>query len=526
MSQSLRPPWLETSEAVEKILQDENLTISITSLRNSRNDCPLVQQLLTTFTSKCLNTPSEWEQDIAKTHLALDVQNILSKWIESGRQATMEGSPLAAMLEPKSPTRTVDLNTGVSVPQKRRSPDASSDDEGDDDEPEAKQQRYSPVTGEKDFRCPYYILNQNDPAHQECKNKRFPNPRKLKEHIWRFTKPFKCYCCLEGFGREKTKAIHCNERKVKCVPVSINRYTGSLEQQRDEKINQARNTAEMINIFREYESRKKAQAVEPQPQPQHTTTNSNNTNNTHNTITINPSYAVTLPPSDCQWSPATEPPHSPWRTSPLHLYPATPSSTPPFDPNPRSRSNSNPNITYAPNPTHHPPFPIRTLPARPLPEIPQIIVTGLPTTATDDLSDLFSPHAHTAIHSQPGTPMQPSFNHNIFDDHHHHHHHHHQTMLQGHVDAHQAHQQRQREMEMERVMSQEMERVVSQHRELERVLSEQGAREQQEQGMQVEEDGGVDDDGVTRTVFTPGYGSFPPMRLRLRDNGVGEGLGQ
>ena len=74
-----------------------------------------------------------------------------------------------------------------------------------------------------------------------------------REHIWRFTKPFKCPNCFEGFGREKTKAIHCDQRKVKCVASARNEYDGSPEQSRDRQIDRAKNTPQILKIFEAYE---------------------------------------------------------------------------------------------------------------------------------------------------------------------------------------------------------------------------------------------------------------------------------
>jgi len=58
---------------------------------------------------------------------------------------------------------------------------------------------------------------------------------------------------LKGFGREKTKAIHCEQRKVKCAQSERNDYENSFEQQRDRQIDRAKNTPEIIGIFAEYE---------------------------------------------------------------------------------------------------------------------------------------------------------------------------------------------------------------------------------------------------------------------------------
>lgn len=73
-----------------------------------------------------------------------------------------------------------------------------------------------------------------------------------REHVWRFIKPFKCPTCGEGFGREKTKAIHCQQRKTPCVLTSSD-YEGSPDYRRDKRIETAKSTLEMIKIFEDYE---------------------------------------------------------------------------------------------------------------------------------------------------------------------------------------------------------------------------------------------------------------------------------
>jgi len=57
----------------------------------------------------------------------------------------------------------------------------------------------------------------------------------------------------QGFGREKTKAIHCQQRKVKCVPSERNDYENSYAQHRDQQIDRAKNTPEIIGILDEYD---------------------------------------------------------------------------------------------------------------------------------------------------------------------------------------------------------------------------------------------------------------------------------
>lgn len=116
------------------------------------------------------------------------------------------------------------------------------------------------ATSEKiPFLCPFHIMNPNNEHHKECAKKTYPNPRKLKEHIWRYTRPFRCEKCGEGFGRDKTRQIH-GEKKVPCKPRPATEYDegsityeGSREQLRDQKIETAKSTFEIINILREYE---------------------------------------------------------------------------------------------------------------------------------------------------------------------------------------------------------------------------------------------------------------------------------
>jgi len=115
------------------------------------------------------------------------------------------------------------------------------------------------VSEKAPFLCPFHIMNPNNEHHKECAKKTYPNPRKLKEHIWRYTRPFRCEKCGEGFGRDKTRQIH-GEKKVPCKPRPATEYDegsgtyeGSREQLRDQKIETAKSTFEIINILREYE---------------------------------------------------------------------------------------------------------------------------------------------------------------------------------------------------------------------------------------------------------------------------------
>lgn len=83
---------------------------------------------------------------------------------------------------------------------------------------------------------------------------KLPQLTPRREHVWRFIKPFKCPNCGEGFGREKTKAIHCLQRKTPCIATSTpSEYEGSPNHRRDQRIETAKSTHEMIKIFEDYE---------------------------------------------------------------------------------------------------------------------------------------------------------------------------------------------------------------------------------------------------------------------------------
>ncbi|KAF8467828.1 hypothetical protein BDZ91DRAFT_793489 [Kalaharituber pfeilii] len=115
------------------------------------------------------------------------------------------------------------------------------------------------ASSEKPYLCPFYVMNPNNVHHKDCGRKPFPNPRKLKEHIWRYTKPFRCPTCSEGYGRQKTRDIHlakknpCRPRPATEYDEGTQEYEGSREQLRDRKIETAKSTSEIVNILREYE---------------------------------------------------------------------------------------------------------------------------------------------------------------------------------------------------------------------------------------------------------------------------------
>ncbi|KAI5819302.1 hypothetical protein BZA77DRAFT_168041 [Pyronema omphalodes] len=221
------PPWLEKYD-LATLISGYQFNLHPASLRSNRINDPLVDVLLENILKNEGIEPSDYERDMARRHLAVKLQMLLRVWVEEGLKATMDGSQLYSY-------------------RKRNY-------EGEDTDIQGPAKRVADgFVGDRDFRCPYIVQNPDDKQHKDCEGKQFPNPRKLKEHIWRFTKPFKCPTCLEGFGREKTKAIHCDQRKVKCVPAEQNQYEGSHEQRRDRSIDRAKNTPEIIQIFQEYQ---------------------------------------------------------------------------------------------------------------------------------------------------------------------------------------------------------------------------------------------------------------------------------
>lgn len=180
MSTSLaspRPPWLQTSAYIEAILEnhESSFKFTLTLLRTSRDECPIVDHILSILLQQSNIQRSDWELQVGKSHLAVDVQEIFIRWAEEGLQKTLESSMVRGMVDNSRKRRIVDLRTGSSL--KRESLD-SVEDEDEDDGPDPKQMRIQAF--EKDFRCPFYVRDRHDSAHKECRNKMFPNPRKLK----------------------------------------------------------------------------------------------------------------------------------------------------------------------------------------------------------------------------------------------------------------------------------------------------------------------------------------------------------
>lgn len=201
-----RPPWLCRERELEAFIEALDPTLSISALRHSRNDCHLVGALLARIVSAKNLAPGDWELNLARIHLAVDVQHILKRWCGIGLQKTLDGSELGILFasedcagvqdvaaeeedEVASPQTVVesgwrpdDKNRVVAVqPPKRPLEDgghydgpvkvARLEDAGDHYEESVKAVRI-------EFRCPYYT--QNPLTHPECADKTFPNPRKLK----------------------------------------------------------------------------------------------------------------------------------------------------------------------------------------------------------------------------------------------------------------------------------------------------------------------------------------------------------
>jgi len=216
-----RPPWLPDN--LETLVFDKGLMIHINSLRENRYHCEIVSQLLEAALQQlpASSAPSDFEIRMARQHLAVELQHILKKWCEDGLAKTLERSFLGMIstcmdgvaegnggmgsvgnsggkdllirsfrpqsMTPSSPSvmssfmDRLDLHgyrggdgSSAVVPMKRAS-------EGDEQMLSNKSGKFFPgggASGEKDFRCPYYVRDST--SHPECAGKRFPNPRKLK----------------------------------------------------------------------------------------------------------------------------------------------------------------------------------------------------------------------------------------------------------------------------------------------------------------------------------------------------------
>ncbi|KAL7275237.1 hypothetical protein RUND412_001825 [Rhizina undulata] len=282
---AIRPPWLPSEKKLNCVLQEHSprLNLKPSDLCADRNaKCPLVGQVLDLIVNELENRPTEFEIKMAKIHLAVDVQKLFMSWCQIGLQKTMTGSDLKPFFYPgvdtncrnsaTHETRFMDLQVGSHAPdiQRRTKPErrASHDSIGNlppiqcsttaiPAKRQFKGEELSPRsnkisrTGERLLQCPFYKMDPQTEGHSECMENVFPNPRKLKEHVWKTTRPFRCPTCGEGFGREKTKAIHCEQKKVKCKPKNSS-YEGSAEQRRDQKIEAAKSTQEVQSILEEF----------------------------------------------------------------------------------------------------------------------------------------------------------------------------------------------------------------------------------------------------------------------------------
>lgn len=202
-----RPPWLCQEHELEDFIETHNPSLQISQLRRSRNNnCTLVGDILDQIVSnRHMAPPCEWEMRLARTHLAVDLQNIMKRWCGIGLEKTLQDSalrmlfsevpsgPAPEVLSP-SPSLTSKMETTASPPsmfaglsgqnhyarqrvlvvaqaaQQSLKRPLGMDHYGES----AKMCR----TDSWDFRCPYYTRNQH--THVDCADKTFPNPRKLK----------------------------------------------------------------------------------------------------------------------------------------------------------------------------------------------------------------------------------------------------------------------------------------------------------------------------------------------------------
>lgn len=239
----------------------------------------------------------------AKCSLAEDIHRLLASSVEAGCKETMRSRHAATVTTPVSAT-VPDITRRNSyrpwedlpAPQTmfpilemqtaKRKFNEDVDTEGDDDASALRQlsavaaaqtapevtvvkqtERLdtpddSSSTQGKAHRCPYYIRDKTGRTHSKCANRTFPNPRKLKEHVWQTTRPYKCSTCLFGFGRDKTRAIHVKERKKGCKPpppgsaLLRESYDNSPEHIRDQRIEAARSSEEIVEILNDFDKAK------------------------------------------------------------------------------------------------------------------------------------------------------------------------------------------------------------------------------------------------------------------------------
>jgi hypothetical protein len=223
-SSATRPPWLYKEKELEEFVGQHNPSLNISDLKRSRNDCHLVNNVLNQIVSRRgVDPPGDWEMNVARIHLAVDLQNILKRWCSIGLQKTLDGSvrhlfpPEIFSSELSSPIRKFETTTGVakveatsptglfpdfnskihypvfqSQPQAfdpyHRSRGATRTDDSVAKSRPSKRSledadQYPEVTkiaktDKSTFLCPFYLRNPQ--THVECADKSFPNPRKLK----------------------------------------------------------------------------------------------------------------------------------------------------------------------------------------------------------------------------------------------------------------------------------------------------------------------------------------------------------
>lgn len=225
-----RPPWLLKEAELETFVEKHNPSLNISRLKCDRNGCQLVDDVLAQIVSKRnLQTPSEFEMNLARIHLAVDLQNILKSWCSIGLMKTLERSELRNQFSPDLVSdyrKPVDLEQVSSVtkmevaspqsvcsvpiprthnfrPQNEtmdwaspaysyvKSRDVLLMSQSNNVPPAAPRLAKRPLEVDQyqdttkvarmdktSFICPYYARNPE--THPECANKTFPNPRKLK----------------------------------------------------------------------------------------------------------------------------------------------------------------------------------------------------------------------------------------------------------------------------------------------------------------------------------------------------------
>lgn len=209
-----RPPWLYKEQELEQFIETHSLSMNILELRRSRNGCRLVSDVLDKIVSKQnINPPGEWEMNLARIHLAVDLQNILKRWCGIGLQKTLEGSTLRDLfsseivsdlrhpveLEARTKLEVMSPPSVFSKVQHSRFQYEAEDwhscrpyaDSRVISVPQTAQSFKRPLenvdhyqevkctkVAKTEFKCPYYARDPQ--THTECSNKTFPNPRKLK----------------------------------------------------------------------------------------------------------------------------------------------------------------------------------------------------------------------------------------------------------------------------------------------------------------------------------------------------------